>query len=55
MAEQIRMPQSGGGIIRYTEDYQSKIEFNPVWVIVMIVLVVLASLALNYFGSAMLK
>ncbi|MBI2109890.1 preprotein translocase subunit Sec61beta [Candidatus Woesearchaeota archaeon] len=55
MAERIQMPQSSGGIIRYTEDYQSKLEFSPVWVVVMIVLVVLIELALFALGSNFLK
>ena len=29
----IQMPQSGGGLVRYFEDYKSKIEFSP-WVII---------------------
>lgn len=54
MADQIRIPQSGGGIVRYMEDYQSKIEFGPIWVIVMIVLVILAEFAMHFLGKGIL-
>ena len=36
----IQMPQSGGGIIRYFDDYKSKIEFSP-WVIIGVVVVII--------------
>ncbi|MBI4448267.1 preprotein translocase subunit Sec61beta [Candidatus Woesearchaeota archaeon] len=40
MNEKIQMPSSGGGLIRYFDDYKSKIEFNPIVVIILIVVVI---------------
>jgi preprotein translocase subunit Sec61beta len=42
MAKQnrITMPQTGGGLVRYFDDYKSKFEIKPIYVIVMIVAVV---------------
>jgi len=40
MADKIQMPQSGGGLVRYFEDYKSKIEFSP-WVIVTIIAIII--------------
>ena len=47
MAERIQMPQSGGGIVRYSEDYHSRLEMGPVAVIVMIVVVILVEAGLH--------
>ncbi len=36
----IQLPQSGGGLVRYSEDVKSKIAFNP-WVVVIIIAVII--------------
>ena len=41
MTEQIKMPSSGGGLIRYFDDYKSKIRFKPHYVVVAIILVLI--------------
>jgi len=38
--DRIQLPQSGGGLVRYFEDYKSKIEFGP-WVVVGIILFII--------------
>lgn len=38
--ERIHMPQSGGGIVRYTDDSKSKIEIKPWTVVIMIIVVI---------------
>jgi len=40
MADKVQMPQSGGGLIRYFDDYKSKIRFSP-WLVVALVVVIL--------------
>ena len=45
--ERISMPSSGGGLLRYFDDYQSKIQINKVVVLVVIVLVVVVELILQ--------
>lgn len=47
MADKIQMPQSGGGLVRYFDDYKSKIEFSPKWVIVLIVVVIIIEILLH--------
>ncbi len=47
MTEKIQMPQSGGGLVRYFDDYKSKIEFSPKWVIVLIIGVVIIEILLH--------
>ena len=50
MQDKIRMPSSGGGLVRYFDDYKSKIEFRPHYVIVLIILVIIIEFVLhNYF------
>ena len=41
------MPQSGGGLLRYFDDYKSRIEFDKIWVIIAIVLVIVVELILQ--------
>lgn len=38
--EKITLPGSGGGLIRYFDEYKSKIEFGP-WVVVGAIIVVI--------------
>ncbi len=49
MAERINMPTSGGGLIRYFDDYRSKIEITPLVVIISIIVVILLELYLHKF------
>ena len=43
----IHVPQSSGGLVRYFEDYKSKIEINPYIVVGFIVLVVIFEIILH--------
>lgn len=45
--ERITMPQSGGGLLRYYEDYKSRFEIDKIWIIVAIVLVIIIELVLQ--------
>jgi preprotein translocase subunit Sec61beta len=47
----IQLPQSGGGLVRYSEDYKSKIELSPMTVVVMIIVVILVEIGLHVFGA----
>jgi len=51
MAEdKIRMPSEMGGLVRYFDDYKSKIEFGPSVVLIFIVLVILVEIFLHLKG-----
>ncbi len=53
MAEdKITLPSSGGGIIRYFEDFKSKIELKPEVIIVVIGLVVVLEIILHVYGNS---
>lgn len=44
--DKIQMPSSGGGLVRYFEDYKSKIEIRPGVIIAIIVLVIIIEVLL---------
>jgi len=43
----MQMPQSGGGLVRYFDDYKSKIEFKPSYVLVFIAIVIIIEILLH--------
>lgn len=45
--DRITMPQSGGGLMRYFDDYKSKLQINKTLVIVAIVLVIIIEIVLQ--------
>ncbi|MFH1377086.1 MAG: preprotein translocase subunit Sec61beta [Candidatus Woesearchaeota archaeon] len=51
MADKVQMPSSMGGLVRYFDEYKSKIELSPSVVIVLILLVVLIEVILHTYGQ----
>ena len=43
----IRMPSGGGGLVRYFEEYKSKIQLKPEHVVLLIILVVVFEIVLR--------
>ena len=52
--DRMYLPQSGGGIIRYFDDYKSKLEFKPQHIIILIVVVIVLEVILHSYGYSML-
>ena len=48
----ISMPSGIGGIVRYFDDYKSKIEIKPGHVLVLIMFIIVIMLILNTYGRA---
>ncbi|MDP3916859.1 MAG: preprotein translocase subunit Sec61beta [Nanoarchaeota archaeon] len=48
--EKIQMPQSGGGLVRYFDEYKTKFEISPKTVIAMIVAVIVIEAAIHLLG-----
>ena len=48
--EKIQMPQSGGGLVRYFDNYHSKIEMSPKVVVYMILVVIFIEALLHTLG-----
>ncbi|MFA5887786.1 MAG: preprotein translocase subunit Sec61beta [Candidatus Nanoarchaeia archaeon] len=46
--DKIRMPSSGGGLIRYYDEYKSKYEFPPIYVVVAVAAVIVLVTILRY-------
>ena len=52
--DRIQMPSGMGGLVRYFDDYKSKIEFKPGHIIVMAVLIMLILVILHAYGYSWL-
>jgi len=50
----INLPSGTGGLVRYFDDYRSKISIQPVHVVVLVVLMILVIILLHIFGAALL-
>lgn len=48
--EKIQMPPSMGGLVRYFDEYKSKIQFKPSMVIAFIIIVIVIEALLHAFG-----
>jgi len=47
MAEKINMPSGMGGLVRYFDDYKSKLNISPVVVVGLVVLVIIIEFLLH--------
>tara|TARA_Y100000310_G_C20591560_1_gene768331 strand:+ start:1061 stop:1216 length:156 start_codon:yes stop_codon:yes gene_type:complete len=45
--QKVSMPQSGGGLIRYFDEYKSKFVFDKKWILIAIVLLVVVEILLK--------
>lgn len=45
--EKINIPSGMGGLVRYFDDYKSKLELKPEYVLVLIVLVIIIEVILH--------
>ena len=52
--KKVNMPASTAGLTRFFEDYRSKIEFKPGHVIILAVVIMLITITLHVYGSALL-
>ena len=52
--DKVNMPQSMGGLVRYFDEYKSKIEIKPGHVIILIVVIIIIELFLQFYGKGLL-
>lgn len=52
--EKITLPSSGGGLVRYFDEFKSKISIRPQVIIIIIALVVILEFILHIYGSSLL-
>ncbi|MBI4439237.1 preprotein translocase subunit Sec61beta [Candidatus Woesearchaeota archaeon] len=48
--DRIQMPSSMGGLVRYFDDYKSKVELKPGHVVLLAVLIMVIEIFLHVFG-----
>ncbi len=54
MADKISMPSSGGGLVRYFEEYKSRIRFRPGNIVVLAIIVIIIMIVLHIYGGGLL-
>jgi len=52
--DKISMPSGIGGLVRYFDEYKSKIKFKPGHIIVLCILVIVIMIFLYIYGNKML-
>jgi len=52
--DRISMPQGMGGLVRYFDEYKSKIKFKPGHIIVLCVVVIVIMIFLYTYGKRLL-
>jgi preprotein translocase subunit Sec61beta len=52
--DKISMPQGMGGLVRYFDEYKSKIEFKPGHIIILCIVVIAIMFFLYTFGKRLL-
>ena len=50
----ISLPSSGGGLIRYFDEYRSKISYKPGHIIVLVVIIIIIEIILHTWGYGFL-
>ena len=48
----ISMPSGVGGLVRYFDEVKSKFEFQPIHVVIFIIVVIIIELILHWQGNA---
>ena len=48
--DKVSMPSSTAGITRYFDDYKSKIEFKPEYIVVLVIVVIIIEIILHMSG-----
>lgn len=46
----VRMPSGMGGLVRYFDEYKSKIEFKPQHIIILVIIVLIIEIILHIYG-----
>lgn len=51
--DQVRMPSGMGGLVRYFDEYKSKIEFKPGHIIILCTIVIAIMIFLYVYGNTL--
>lgn len=55
MPDKVTMPSSMGGLVRYFDEYKSKISFKPGHVVILTIVIIIIMILLNAYGGALLN
>ena len=50
----VQMPQSMGGLTRYFDEYKSRLEIKPMYVVIMVIVVILIIILLHMSATGLL-
>lgn len=50
----VKMPSSSGGLIRYFDEYEETLQFDPKWIIGGITGLIILEILLHVYGQALL-
>jgi len=53
-SDKISMPSGMGGLVRYFDEYKSKIEFKPGHIIILAVVIIIIMIILYTYGNSLL-
>lgn len=54
MADKIQMPSGMGGLVRYFDEYKSKLTFKPGHVVILCIVIIIIMLILHSYGNSLL-
>ena len=52
--DRVSMPQGMGGLVRYFDEYKSKIKFKPGHIIILCIIIIIIMLFLYTYGNSLL-
>ena len=52
--DRISMPQGMGGLVRYFDEYKSKIRFKPGHIVILSIVVIIIMILLHSYGDSLL-
>ena len=52
--DKVQLPSGMGGLVRYFDEYKSKIEFKPGHIIILCVIVIIVMIFLYMYGNRLL-
>ncbi len=50
--DKVQLPSGMGGLVRYYDEYKSKLEFKPGTIILFIILTILVEILLHIYGRS---
>ena len=54
MGDKIQMPSGMGGLVRYFDEYKSKLTFKPGHIVILCIVVIIIMIVLHLYGKALL-